>query len=506
MIKYTSIQRHSQDHSFMAKNKTLLIGVGNFFDGNLPAEPVAPLGIIYLGSYLFSRGYRVSLLDVNTENRDAFFVHLKNELQDAGLVGLSVMTPLTNEGLQITKFVKKFDPTVPVVWGGFHATLFPELTLRNEYIDFVITGEGERGLLGLAGHLFQKKEITDIPNLMYKTSGMIMKNRVEPGEGLSSIGIPSYDIIDCRPYITHISSSGQTSFNILSSRGCPGRCAFCVNSIILNSNWRAEPIEQTLRNIDTVIGRFNPSHICFADEFFFCDLERINALAPELAKRKITWDANCRADYIQEKRINDKMLRMLHECGCSGFRIGMESGSQRILDLLNKQITPEQSIYAIKKICQFQMEALASFMMGIPGEKPDDVMKTLDLILKIHTINPKIQIVGPNMFQPYPGSILFNTCVKKGLVEPVSLDEWSTFFMPNFPVYQKNNYPWLTDMDVCRKVNIWSAYLKKQYIPRWFRHRILKFHIITQCKFIILDYALFRFLKKIIKFLRGSNK
>jgi len=248
----------------MDKNKVLLIGVGNFVDGNLLEEPAAPLGIIYLGSYLFSHGYRVSLLDVNTENRDAFFVYLKNELQDAALVGLSVMTPLTNEGLQITKFVKKFDSSLPVVWGGFHATLFPESTLRNENIDFVITGEGEQGLSGLAEYLFQKKEITDIPNLMFKSSGMIMKNRVKPGEDLRSIGIPSYDLMDFRPYIGHTLFSKRTSFNILSSRGCPARCAFCVNSIILNNSWRAEPIEQTLRNIDTVIDRFNPEHICFS--------------------------------------------------------------------------------------------------------------------------------------------------------------------------------------------------------------------------------------------------
>jgi radical SAM superfamily enzyme YgiQ (UPF0313 family) len=257
--------------------------------------------------------------------------------------------------------------------------------------------------------------------------------------------------------------------------------------------------------MDTLIERYNLEHICFADEDFFCDLKRIKALVPELQKRKITWDANCRADYIREGHIDDGMLKMLYESGLRELRFGLESGSPRILKLLNKQITVEQSLEAIKKITRYHIDASLSFMMGIPGEDAQDILKTLALILKLHKINPKNIFIGPNAFRPYPGSILFNRCVENGLTVPSLLNEWSTFCMPDYPIYQRNIFPWLLEADLCRRANLWRAYLGKGYLPRWLLYPILQFHIVTQCRFIDLDYSVLKFFKKIYRHTRGSR-
>lgn len=495
---------------YMAKDSILLIHVGNFWDENpMKIVPSPPLGIVYLGSYLISRGYQVIFLDSRLKERKAFFPELEKALPQARLAGLSVMTPLTKEGLEITRFIKKFDRSLPVVWGGFHATLFPESTLQNELIDFIIVNEGEKGLLGLADFLFQKRDIADIPNLSYKNNGAITRNRFEPGEDLRTIGIPSYAHFDFRNYLGPADFTKTIKIDILTSRGCHACCAFCVNSIIHKSKWRPEPISQTMQNIDTALRAYKTGHICFVDEDFFADLERIKAIVLELTKKNVTWDANCRADYIRDGYLDDKALDMLYASGCRGLRFGLESGSQRMLDLLNKQITVAQSLHALEKIHRHHISASVSFMMGVPDEKPQDVIMTFDLILEIFRRYPEIDVIGPWMFRPYPGSVLFNRCVERGLAIPASLNEWTNFSMPDFPVYKKSIYPWLSESELTflRRAGLCRAYLKKEkaYVPRWLRYLIVKFHMQTGCKFIDIDHTVFRCLKGFLGFFRRDK-
>jgi radical SAM superfamily enzyme YgiQ (UPF0313 family) len=488
----------------MENNKIILIHVGNFYEGKTRHKLSPPLGIIYLGSYLVSHGYNIKLMDVRLKNKNEFFSELQQELPNAILVGLSVTSPLIKEALIINKFIKTVSPSVNIVWGGFHATLFPESTLRNDYIDFVISGEGEIGLLGLVEYLLERRSISSIPNLIFKNGDAITKNRAESGEKLENIGIPCYDLLDFSHYIQEDLFVDKMKIDMLTSRGCHARCAFCVNSIIQRSKWRAEPIPQTLRNLDTLQERYKIENIYFIDEDFFCDLDRVKNLAPELAKRGITWNASCRADYIRDGFINDSVLKMLYGCGCRGLRFGLESGSQRILDLLNKGITVEQSLYAIKKAVRYRIGADVSFMMGIPDETLSDVLLTFDLILKIIKITPIMSIIGPQMFRPYPGSVLFDRCVKKGLRIPSSMNEWSNFFMQDFPVYNKENYPWLSELNIFRKANLCRAYLDKHFLPLWLRCAIVKFHLRTRLRFIETDYRVYKFLRRIFKFTKDT--
>jgi len=490
----------------MNNAKIILINVGNFRRDKTQNKHSAPLGIIYLGSYLAYYGYNVKLMDVRLKTQTECFAQLRQELPDAMLVGLSVTTPLVREALIISKFIKRQNPAVNIVWGGFHATLFPESTLQNEYIDFVVSAEGENGLLGLAEYLCGKKEITGVPNLIFKQSGTIIKNHSELSQDLEKIGIPRYDLIEFNPYILEDLFSDKIRTDVLTSRGCHARCAFCVNSIIQKSRWRAEPVQQTLLNVDTVIERYKIESICFIDEDFFCDLKRVKTLAPELAKRGIIWNAGCRADYIRDGFIDNAMLEMLYDCGCRGLRFGLESGSKRILKLLNKGITVEQSLFAIKNTLSHRIHTNASFMMGMPDETLDDVLQTLRLILKIIKINPAIPIIGPWMFRPYPGSTLFNRCVEKGLKIPSSLNEWSNFFMSDLRDFNKENYPWVDQPDIFRKASFCRAYLNKHFLPLWLRYTIVKFHLKTRLRFIEIDYFVYKYAKKIFKFGRHLFK
>lgn len=482
----------------MTTNTVILIHVGKFKELD-PSKGIAPpLGILYLASYLNKHGFSTITLDTRLIDKDSFLTLLATHLSNSLLIGLSIMTPLVKEGLEITSFIKRTSPSTPIVWGGFHATLYPESTIRHPHIDYVIMHEGEKALLNLAGCLHEQKPTNDIPNLVFKQNTAIIKNQITPGEDLDTIGIPDYQSLNFTPYIEKSQFTGDQKIDILTSRGCTARCTFCINSILHKSSWRHESIQQTLRNIDTVRSLFHPKHICFTDEDFFCDMARVKLLLPEFKKRGFTWDANCRAYHFRGSYLNDEMLSEMHNAGCRGLRFGLESGSQRILNMLKKGLTPQQSIHAIKQALQHSIIPNASFMFGIPGETLADALKTMDLVLQIKKIDSSIDILGPQMFRPYPGSILFNTCLEKGLRPPEDLQSWNNFYIYENAKINKTNYPWLSNPDDFRRLVLWRQYLDKQLLPKPLHIAILKFHIITKLIFIDIDYMIYKILKKVL--------
>jgi anaerobic magnesium-protoporphyrin IX monomethyl ester cyclase len=484
----------------MHTKKVILIHVGNFCEYKPAIGIPPPIGIIYLATYLSAREFNVIIIDTRCFDKNSFYVYINKMLPDALLVGLSVMTPLVKEGLEITDYIKSLFPSLPVVWGGYHATLYPESTIAYTNIDYCIVDEGEQGLLSLANVLCNKKNLIDVTNLFWKKENAIIQNEVSLGENLDTIGIPAYQLFDYAPYYVEKSTFTQrTKIDILTSRGCNARCAFCVNSIIHKNRWRHESMSQTLLNLDAVIARYHAAHICFADEDFFCDQQRLKYLLPEIKKRNITWDANCRADHLRDSYLDDETLSLMYDSGCRGLRFGLESGSQRVLDLLHKGLTPQQSLHAIRQSLKHGIIPNASFMMGIPDETREDVLKTLALILSIRRINQKIDILGPQIFRPYPGSVLFNKCVEKGLRLPQTLHNWSNFFIYNNVAINKENYPWFSQPTIFHKALLWRQYLEKKYPPFWLRYLLLMFHIKTKLYFINFDYVTFKFIKSVIR-------
>jgi radical SAM superfamily enzyme YgiQ (UPF0313 family) len=269
--------------------------------------------------------------------------------------------------------------------------------------------------------------------------------------------------------------------------------------VVNQRRWRTEFVEQTLESIDWLLAHCKIEHLFFMDEDFFCNRDRAGVIIDEIAKRGITWESNCRVDYIKDGYINDEFLKRIKESGCIKLRFGVESGSQRVLDLLNKKITVEESIHAVKKLTEYKIEPSASFMMGIPGEAVSDVVKTMGLILELFSINRGIDIVGPQIFRPYPGSVLFEKCQERGLIIPKSLEEWSNFYIHSQLDEYANNFPWFADSYIFKRVYRLRRFLTfniKSNLLRWVVIKIVKFHIITKLRFIDTNYLLYKMIRK----------
>jgi len=498
-----------------ARQKIILINVGgykeiNSFSRFYMEQLNMPLGILYLSSYLDSHGYKVRLLDTRLKYKSDFLDILHRELGDTMLVGLSVMTPCVGHALEISKFIKEKDGSVKIVWGGVHVTLFPESTVHNQYIDFAIVKEGETGILGLAEYLLGKgRKISEVPNLVFKQNNNVLENKVDIEDGPGLIVTSKYELLEIDEYVPKLDSLGhiKRQADMITSRGCPHQCAFCINNIAYKKKWRPEPLEETLKNLDYLIQSQRIEHIFFMDDDFFCERNRTKRLIGEIAKRGITWESNCRADYISEDYMDDDFLFRLKKSGCIKLRLGLESGSQRILDLLKKEITVKNSINAVEKLTKHGILPSVSFMVGIPTEAKDDVMKTLELILKLLNKNPKIEILGPLIFRPYPGSDLFNLCQEQGLVMPESLTEWSDFYIHNNLLEEyEHGIPWFPYTYILKRVWMVPLYLNlkvKSRILKRIIQLLVRSHIRTKLKFIEFDYCVYRFTQKILV---GLNK
>ncbi|MCX5686482.1 MAG: radical SAM protein [Candidatus Omnitrophica bacterium] len=492
----------------MISDKIVIIYAQDYLPDNAapsypPEDLNIPLGILYLGSHLNSIGRRVKLMDTRIHKKGDFFKALQDELDDCLLAGFSVTTPCVKNALEISDFIKKLKPSVKTVWGGVHASLYPDATASSGLVDYVIVKEGELPLSELAKYLLgNKKEITGIPNLVFKIDGSIKRNTVQDNGRLGFIGVADYALLDMEKYVEKIIAPNRRrrQVEVLTARGCPYRCAFCVNTILYDRKWRSEPPDLTLEKLDRLIGDYKIDHVFFMDEDFFCNRNRTKSLIADIGKRKITWEANCRADYIKDDYLDDNLLDSLKKSGCVKLRFGLESGSQRVLDLLKKDITVEDSLNMAKRLSRYGIVPAASFMMGLPDETAGDVIKTTDLISRLSAVNPDIMISGPAIFRPYPGSELFRRCEEKGLVAPKTLDEWSDFYMHNnFDEYH-NGVPWFDDVYIFKRVWLCLAHLRigaGNKLFRWLARLIVRFHLATKLKFVESEYLLHKFIKNI---------
>ncbi|MFA4872280.1 MAG: cobalamin-dependent protein, partial [Patescibacteria group bacterium] len=225
------------------RNKILLI-YPKFHKVDFDAKSF-PLGLLSMGTILKQKGYEVELIDFLVESNPMEL--LKNELDDNVLsVGISVMTPQILNAIEISEYVKKYNKNIAVVWGGIHPTLFPDQTIINPFIDYLIIGEGEISFLKLLKYFNGQEDINNIGGLIYKKDGQIIKNFEKDLIDLNDLPILDYSLL----------SPKTLKFDLMilnTSRGCPYRCTFCVNISLHNRAWRFQRSGKILPELEFII-------------------------------------------------------------------------------------------------------------------------------------------------------------------------------------------------------------------------------------------------------------
>lgn len=426
------------------KNKILLI-YPKFYKVDFDAKSF-PLGLLAIGTILENKGYRVKLIDFLVEDNPEEI--LKEELDDDVLcVGFSVMTPQIANALEIGKFINDNNRDIPIVWGGIHATLFPQQTIENSAIDFIIKGEGEISFPRLLKYFTGDVNLDEIPGLVYKKDGKLIMNPERDLINLNDIPILDYSLLSPKTL-----KFGSIILN--TSRGCPFLCTFCVNIALHNQNWRFQTSDKVVEEVDYIINDLGYSKLKFQEDNFFVSKPRVLEIIAGIKDRglKFKWIANCRVDFFRDGYIDDEFLEKLVDAGCYKLMFGAESGSQRILDFLKKGIKVEQIVKAATMCQNHGIISNLSFMCALPTETRAERIQTLRLIDKLLKIGPLVEIIAPQPYRPYPGDELARHCEKLGYKFPDTLEDWPSVVAKSLDSSSSNleNFSWIKDPNEIR--------------------------------------------------------
>jgi len=228
-----------------------------------------------------------------------------------------------------------------------------------------------------------------------------------------------------------------------SSRGCPGRCTFCINTVTNNRQYRKKSAKKAVKEMEFIFKKYKINHFKIIDDNFFVDIKRVREIARNILDKnlKFTWDVECRTDYFRDGFVDNSTLSLLRKAGCVQFTMGLESGSQESLDRMKKGTTVEQNYFAVKQLDKWDIVPRTAFVIDIPGDKREDLIKTQKLINKLRTF--KKFTAGMATYRPYPKSPLHDILVEQGHIkEPEKLMDWKN--EDNVKLYgmYDNKKPW----------------------------------------------------------------
>jgi len=310
-------------------------------------------------------------------------------------------SPVIRDVKQVARITKENSSAIVIV-GGVHATLEPNSLLQNKCIDYVIRGEGEFPLLEIC-NLIDKKKATKNNILKIKN---INFNQMRPFIDLNELPAPNYDLLEVKKY---------PIATFYTSRGCPGRCRFCYN---LGRQLRFYNTEKVIQTFSNVLEKYKIREFTIADDNFANLSPRTAKICRALEKYNVIFHCFLRVD-----QTHDKVMQELKKAGCWSIQFGFESGSQRILDFIHKDIKLEQNINAIKQCKKHRIFVDGSFMLGLPTETIEEMKETVRFIKKY-----KPDAVDIKIYKPYPSTELYEYSIKQGLMNrPKTLEEWEHF-------------------------------------------------------------------------------
>jgi len=401
----------------------------------LGARP--PDSLLAISALPRKEGYDIKIIDqrLNKNWKEI----LLQELKGALLVGTTSMTGIQIKyALEISKFVKD-NSSVPVVWGGVHASLLPEQTIHNEYIDIVVKGEGDYSFLELIKAMEERAGLEGVKGIYYKEGGKIKKTDERPLiKNLDDLSDFPYELVNLDNYYGFNIGQGR-SITLMTSRGCPYKCAFCYNLVYYKNTWRGMSARRTVELIKRAVNDFGVKSIFFQDDNFCANAARFEEIVGGILKEniKFRWGLlGARIDTL--KRMSDDLLAKAVKAGCMNIDVGIESGSGRILDLISKDVNLQEVIDVNKRLAKYFDKTKYTFIMGIPTETEEELLETVKFFLRLYDDNPNILPLF-FIYCAYPGTKLYDIAIQHGFKAPETLEEWA--YINYQTAYM--HYPWL---------------------------------------------------------------
>jgi radical SAM superfamily enzyme YgiQ (UPF0313 family) len=415
-----------------------------------PESIFLPLGIGYLAAFLENGGYDVNVIDCQVFRPTQ--EQLEDELRQRqpNVVGVTASTLTYKPATEIVKTAKETLPECLTIMGGPHVTVLDKETLiQNPEVDVIVRKEGEQTLLELLKVFSESgtRNFNEILGITFRENGQVIRNPDRPFiQNLDELPYPAFKFFPLKKYLFF----GKTYLPIITSRGCPFQCTFCMASQMCGRRFRVRSPGNVVDELELLRDEYGADAVTFYDDTFTFDMNRVYKICEEMKKRRIhlPWDCRTRVDMISKE-----LLDTMRSANCQLIHFGVESGSQRILNAMKKGTTVEQNERAIKWAKEADILVAISVIIGYPGETKETLKQTMDFIQK--TEPDYVYVCLPT---PYPGTELYDHL--KVLGWKLST-EWEHYDEQTL-VFENPNFPAEKIIEARRK--FYNHYLSPSYI------------------------------------------
>jgi len=409
-----------------------------------------PFGILYVGSALKRAGFDVVLHHITANEIDETAQGIS--AADPLFVGFSVLSGLTTHYSAVMSEKIKQLSAAPVMWGGHHPSLMAAQCLSEGYIDIVCIGEGENTAVELAKALRDGKPLSGVCGIGYKDGGCPVINEPRAWiEDLDELQL-DWELLDLERYFPIVRDwytlppdldarvGGKRFITLFSSRGCPFNCGFCSSKKYYGRLWRPHSVDYILRQVDQLEKLIGPvGMVGFSDDNVMVNKKRGTAILDSLYQRDVI------ADYINIRvdQLSDDVVEVFDKYDVHSLFFGFESGTERVLKLMGKNITPEQILARVEALRKYpHITVTASGILGAPTETEADVRNTIDFALELHRMLPN-GAVSLFRFMALPGTDLTELAVRNGFKLPERTADWR-IVDPQYDGYRMDWLPWMT--------------------------------------------------------------
>jgi len=429
---------HVDDYGFSRDKKNMKIFLINppvsfdIFYGEWDMSDVKssspPLGILSLSSILREHGYEVRIWDAHAEGSGMPGVITQVKDFQPDMVGVTAMTIMISAAAEIIKAVKEYDPSITTILGGVHVTAEPIETLRRyPDIDLAVIGEGEIAFIDLLEAVQNDRSHSTVQSLVWREGDLIHVNdRRAFFKSLDEFPPPAFDLVPNLFNHYRLSVFGTKSFRsvgLVTSRGCTGKCTFCDLGVV-GRGYRYNTAEYLITLMKDLYYNYGVSDFLFYDDLFVGSKPRLKEICKVIIEEKLpfTWSCCARVDFI-----HTDMLKIMKQAGCWMIEYGIESGCQRIIDSMRKNIDKGTIRRVVNETADAGIITKGNFIFGNPGESHDSIMESIDFACSIN-----LNYFQHTFLAPLPGSELYETAGKYGSFDP-SWDKMNTFALNFVP-------------------------------------------------------------------------
>jgi len=394
--------------------------------GNASMARSFPLGLLAIGSVLKRAGHEVKILDLRISNSPDSELKQAMSDFDPEAVGIGIMTIESESGFSGAAEVKKIDPNVTVIFGGPHCSHEPQYILSDPNVDYVVRGEGDRTIVELISALEASADLSGVQGIAYRKNGECVQTMDRPVITDLDWLNQEYDLIEVERYFDFRSSMDffpayrdRRFLPIVTSRGCPFLCTYCHDIFSKTMHYRSP--EVVLDEIEFLMERYGVKEFHIVDDMFNLNMPRAKLILQMIIDRKldihISFPNGLRVDFF-----DDELIDIMTRAGVYRMALGVEAGSQRIQDMIKKDLDIGLVEGVVKRLTSARISVHGFFMLGFPTETREEMFETIDLACRSEFTTVNFSLVIPN-----PGTEIRQTVIEENEKNSQEFSQYTTF-------------------------------------------------------------------------------